>query len=244
MVSAYATAFGATGDEKFREKAVALLNRARTAFSDGPKLRLFSKDAPASIGDGRAFLYSLALQAALDVSVITSDEKWLVWSEDLATTAAELFTGSQFLKECPDEAKIIDLPVTDLVMLFNDSTAGLISLAECRLAERRRPLVPSFSELATPLPTFAMDRPILHTDLIQATLARHFRVTLVAGPGISSEMKRATERLPMRMIQRRDAKSAEEVQAGSVLVILADGETRLVSTPEALQQAVLPSAGK
>ena len=244
MVSAYATAFGATGDEKFREKAVALLNRARTAFSGGPKLRIFSKDAPASIGDGRAFLYSLALQAALDVSVITSDEKWLVWSEDLATTAAELFTGSQFLKECPDEAKIIDLPVTDLVMLFNDSTAGLISLAECRLAERRRPLVPSFSELATPLPTFAVDRPILHTDLIQATLARHFRVTLVAGPGISSEMKRATERLPMRMIQRRDAKSADEVPAGSVLVILADGETRLVSTPEALQQAVLPSAGK
>jgi hypothetical protein len=62
-------------------------------------------------------------------------------------------------------------------------------------------------------------------------------------------MKRATERLPMRMIQRRDAKSAEEVPAGSVLVILANGETRLVSTPEALQQAVLqqavlPSGGK
>lgn len=249
MVSVYAAAFGATGDDKFREKAVTLLDRARTAFSDGPKLRLFSKDAPASIGAGRAFLYGLALQAALDVSVITSDEKWLVWSEDLATTAAELFTGSQFLKECPDEAKIIDLPVTDLMMLFDDSTAGLISLAECRLAERKRPLVQSFSELATPLPTYAVDRPILHTDLLQATLARHFRVTLVAGSGISSVMKRATERLPMRMIQRRDAKSAEEVPAGSVLVILANGETRLVSTPEALQQAVLqqavlPSGGK
>lgn len=244
MVSVYAVAFGATGDEKFREKAVALLGHARTAFSVGPKLRLFSRDAPAPIGAGRAFLYGLALQAALDVSVITSDEKWLVWSEDIATTAAELFTGSSFLKECPDEAKIIDLPVTDLVMLFDDSTAGLISLAECRLAERKRPLVESFSELATPLPTYAVDRPILHTDLLQATLARHFRVTIVAGPGISSEMKLATERLSMRMIQRRDAKSADEVPAGSVLVILADGETRLVSTPEALQQAVLPSGGK
>lgn len=244
MVSAYAAAFGATGDDKFREKAVTLLDHARAAFSDGPKLRLFSKDAPASIGAGRAFLYGLALQAALDVSVITSDEKWLVWSEDLATTAAELFTDSQFLKECPDEAKIIDLPVTDLVMLFDDSTVGLISLAECRLAERKRPLVRSFSALATPLPTYSMDRPILHTDLLQATLARHFRVILVAGPGISPEMKLATERLPMRMIQRRDAKSADEVATGSVLVLLPDGESRLVSTPEALQQAVLPSGGK
>ncbi len=244
MVSVYAAAFGATGDGKFREKAVALLNNARTAFGDGPKLRIFTKDAPASIGGGRAFLYGLALQAALDVSVITSDDKWLVWSEDLATTAAELFTDSEFLKECPDEAKIMDLPVTDLVMLFDDSTAGLISFAECRLAERNRPLVPSFSDLATPLPTYAVDRPILHTDLLQATLARHFRVTIVAGSEISSEMKLVTERLPMRMFQRRAAKSQDEVPVGSVLVILADGETRLVSTPEALQQAVLPSGGK
>ena len=242
MVSAYAAAFGASGDEKFREQAVALLHQARTAFSDGPKLRLFSKDAPASVGEGRAFLYGLALQAALDVSVITSDQTWLAWSEDLATTAAELFTGSDFLKECPDAAKIIDLPVTDLVMLFDDSTAGLISLSECRLAERKRPLLRSFSMLATPLPTYAVDRPILHTDLLEATLARYYRVTIVAGSGISSEMKRATERLPLRMFQRRDAKSDHEVPAGSVMVIFANGKSQRVSTPDALQQAVLPTA--
>jgi hypothetical protein len=69
-------------------------------------------------------------------------------------------------------------------------------------------------------------------------------VTLVTGSGISSEMKLATERLSMRMFQRRAAVSADEVPAGSVLVILANGETRLVSTPDALQQAVLPSGGK
>ena len=244
MVSAYAAAFGATGENKFREKAITLLASAQVAFSDGPKLRISSKGAPASIGDGRAFLYGLATQAALDVSVITSDEKSLVWPEDLVTTAAELFTGSQVLEECPDAAKIIDLPVTDLAMLFDDSTVGLLSLAECRLAERTRPMVASLGELVAPLPTYAVDRPILYTDLLQATLARHFRVTLVAGSGISSEMKLATEQLPMRMFQRRAAKSADEVPAGSVLVILAGGETRVVSTPEALQLAVLPPEGK
>jgi uncharacterized protein YyaL (SSP411 family) len=244
MISACTAAFSVTGDEKFREKAVALLDKARTAFSDGPRLRMFSKDAPKSVGEGRAFLYGLALQAALDVSAITSDDKWLIWSEDLATTAAELFTDSEFLKECPDDAKIIDLPVTDLVMLFDDSTAGLISFAECRLADRERPLVASFSDLATPMPTYAVDRPILHTDLLQATIAREFKVTVVAGTGISPELKLAVERLPVRMVQRRSAKPGDEIPPGAVMVIFANGGKHSVSTPAALQEVLLPQPGK
>lgn len=244
MVSAHAAAFGVTGDEKHRKAAADLLDKAMTAFANGPGLRLFSRDAPASLGEGRAFLYGLALQAALDLSDITSDEKWLSWSEDLATTAAERFTATDFLKECPDDAKIIDLPVTDLVMLFDDSTAGLVSFAECRLAQRGRPLVANFSELATPLPVYAVDRPILHTDLMQATLARHLPVTIVIGQGISPELKLAAERLPMRMFQRRPAKPGDEVPPGSVMVIIGDGGPLVISTAQALQEALLPSPGK
>ena len=244
MVSAYAAVFGVTGQVEFRDKAVALLDKSQTAFSDGPRLRLFSQASPSSVGAGRAFLYGLALQATLDVSAITSDEKFLTWSEDLATTAAELFTDSEFLKECPDEAKIIDLPMTDLVMLFDDSTAGLISFAECRLADRKRPLVPTFSALATPLPTYAVDRPILHTDLLQATLAREFKVTVVSGEGISPELKLATERLPLRMVQRRVAKSEDQIPAGSAMIRFQGGRQVIVSTPAALAEAFLPSSQK
>ncbi len=244
MVSAYAAAFGATGDAAFRDKAVALLKKARNSFSTGPKLRLFAEEAPKSVSEGRAFLYGLALQAALDVAVISADEVPLAWSEDLATTAAEQFTDAEFLKECPDDAKIIDLPITDLVMLFDDSTAGLISFAECRLAEQGRPLVRTFSELATPLPTYSVDRPILHTDLLQATLARQFKVTVVAGADLSPEMKLAIERLPMRMVQRRPAKSEDQIPSGSVKIITANNENRIVSSPEGLQEALLPSFKK
>jgi uncharacterized protein YyaL (SSP411 family) len=244
MVSAYAAAFGVTGDDRFREKAVDLLTKSREAFSDGPKLRMFSKAAPASVGAGRAFLYALALQAALDVSAITSNEQWLLWSEDLATVGAELFTETQFLKECPDDAKVIDLPITDLVMLFDDSTAGLLSFAETRLAVRGRPLVESFSSLATPFPVYAVDRPILHTDLVQATLARILEVKIVTGPGISPELKKAVEMLPVRMIQRVVAKPGDEVPSGSVMVVNASGRKRVVTTPEALREAVLPSVEK
>ncbi len=241
MVSAYAAAFAVTGDREYREKALGLLEKCRVAFTEGPRLRQFSKPAPVTYGEGRAFLYGLALQAALDVNVITSDEKWLGWADDLASTAAELFTGSDYLKECPDDAKIIDLPISDTVMMFDDSTKGLLSFAECRLAEGDRPLVAGLAGLVVPLAASSADRPVLYTDLLQATLAREYKVTLAAGAGLSPEMLLATQRLPLRMIQRRNAKPVDLIPVGMVKLIFASGETRMISTPAALQEAVLPS---
>ncbi len=240
MVSAYATAFSATGDEQYRQKAIALMAKCSEAFRVGPKLRVYTQTVPDSIGAGRAFLYGLALQAALDLSVIHPEKRWTDWSEDLATTSAELFTDENFLKECPDNAKIINLPITDLLMIFSESTAGLFSQAECRLAERGRPLVESFSKLATPLPYYIMQQPLLHTDLLLGTLAREFKVTIVSGANLSPELERATQLLPLRMFQYRPADSKDKVPNGSVMVILGNGQSRVVSTPEALYQAVSP----
>jgi uncharacterized protein YyaL (SSP411 family) len=240
MVSAYATAFSLTGDEAFRTKAVALLQRCKERFAAGARLRVFPQEAPASIGAARAFLYALALQAVLDVAAITSDEQWLLWAEDLATTAAELFTSNQFLKECPDDARLIDLPVTDLVMLFDDSTAGLVSMAESRLADLGRPLVQVFSELATPLPTYTLDRPILHTDLLLATVARHYKVAVLLAPDAPAELQAAAQRLQPRIIHRRIA-AADQVPPASAKVVLPDGTSIVVDSPSALATAILPA---
>ena len=243
MVSAYAAAYCATGDEAYRDKATSLLKKAREVFAVGPRLRLFAEDAPASLGAGRAFLYALAMQAVLDVAAITSDDQWLVWSEDLATTSAELFTGNDFLKECPDDARLFDVQVTDLVMLFDDSTAGLVSQAEYRLAELGRPLVESFSKLATPLPTYTVERPVIHTDLLIATVARHFPVVVVQGADLPPGLREACERLPMRMFQRRDAREGENVPAGTVKVLIGGAEAGgNITTPAALEEALLPQA--
>lgn len=241
MVSAYAAAFHATGDEAYREKAVRVLHSAREHFTDGRFLRAFATKTPTTLGTGRNFLYALTLQAALDVSAITSDESWLIWAEDLATTAAELFTGEKLLKECPDASNLIDLPVSDLVMLFDDSTAGLISMAECRLAELGRPLVRSFSELATPLPIYARERPVLHTDLFQAALARHYGITVVHPADLTPEWKLAIERLPPRAIHRRKARTGEIIASGTVeLHFGPDGRKLSLTSPDALAPAILP----
>lgn len=239
MASAYAFAFGATGDPALREKAVDLLDRCRQTFYQAPRLRVVPMDLPAPIADGRAFHYALALQAAIDVATISSDERWLLWAEDLATVAAEKFTGSGFLKECADEAKIIDLPISDQVMLFGDSTAGLVSFVECRLAEGKRPLVKSFSSLAIPLPMVSIDRPILHTDLIQAALARTHPVLLVLGDDLPSDLLLAAERIQPRMVQRRPATESDGVPAGAIKVLLPGGGERVVTDGDELIPTVL-----
>jgi uncharacterized protein YyaL (SSP411 family) len=241
MVSAYAAAYCATGDVTFRERAVKLLTNARQTFSDGANLWLYTTKTPPSIAAGRAFLYALALQASLDVADVTEDETWLRWADDLATTAAERFTATDFLKECPDNAEIIELPITDVVMLFDESSAGLISAAEGRLAARGRPLVASFSRLATPLPLFAVDRPILYTDLIQATLVRHHAPLVVLGKELPEALKTAVTRLPLRLVKRRSATAADEVPAGAIKIKLADGTAQTVTTPEVLEKLLLPS---
>ena len=177
----------------------------------------------------------------LDVSSITSDETWLDWCENLATTAAELFTDAEYLKECPDEAKIIDLPITDLVMLFEDSTAGLFSSAELRLKERQRPLVSTFSTLSTPLPSFSSERPTIHTDLLLATLARENKITVIVDAAVSPELRFSVERLPLKLIQRRAANASDKVPPASIKIIIGKNEPIIVSTPEALKAATTPS---
>jgi uncharacterized protein YyaL (SSP411 family) len=242
MVSAFAAAYTATGDETWRTKAVELLGNARKGFSDGRGLRKYDREGPPSIVAGRAFLYALALQAILDVHDIQPDEALLAWADDLATTAAERFTAEDFLKECPDEANLIQLPITDLAMLFDDSTAGLLSAVESRMAALGRPLVVSFSRLATPLPVFAANRPVLHTDLLQATLVRHHGVTAISGKNLPAELTEALSRLPIRTVLRSPGTADNAPPDGSVRLISAGVPLGDFTSAADLRAALLPSA--
>ena len=242
VVSALAAVYTATGDPAYRDKAVKLLNLARKTFTDGANLWMYATKTPQSISAARAFLFALALQASLDVSDITEDEIWLRWAEDLATTAAERFTATDFLKECADDAKVIDLPITDVTMLFDDSTAGLVSAAEGRLAARGRPLLESFTRFATPLPLIAVNRPVLHTDLIEATLVRHHAPLMVMGKNLPAALQTAVTRLPLRLVNRRVATAADQVPDGTVKISQPDGTSEQITSAEVLQKVLLPSA--
>jgi uncharacterized protein YyaL (SSP411 family) len=219
MVSAFAHAYAVTGDDAYRKKAVDTLNRVRETYWNKASFRLFEMETPAVIGEGRAFHYALAMLAAGDVYAITLDEAWLQWCEDMATISAERFSGIGFLRESSEASSLMDLPITDSAMLFDESTAGLVSMAEVRLSAGKRPMLKSFSDLAVPLPVSAVDQPILHTDILSSTLARSRAITVLIGRGMSEATRDVLTRLPPRLVQRRMALPEDAVEEGSVRIL-------------------------
>jgi uncharacterized protein YyaL (SSP411 family) len=209
MVSAYATAYRVTGETAYRDLAAETLGKAKIHFADGTKLRTYAGDFPESLTGGRAFLYAVAIQAAIDLEAVTLNGASLLWAGDLATTVAELFAAEYHFRECPASADLIGLPVSDLAMLFDDSTMGLLSMSETRLAALGIPLFPSLKVMHEALPVTALSAPILHTDLIQSTLIREFGVTYLLGKNAPEEMRQALARSPLKGVNRRAAKPTD-----------------------------------
>ncbi len=203
MVSAYATAYSITGEEDFREKAIVTLGKAKAHFSDGYGLVLYKGENTASnLVEGRAFLYGLALQASLDVAAITLDEEWLLWADDLATTTAEFFGTENCILERAKNVGLIDLPISDVAMLFDESTAGLLSMSGARLSALGRPLLDVLETQVVKLPMAAINSPILHTDVIQATLVREYGIAYIYGSEISEKSKTALSQKPLKGVNR------------------------------------------
>ena len=241
MVSAYASAFTATGDETWRNKAADLLSRSREAFSHGARLHTFTGESPATISDARAFTYAIAIHALLDVVDITGNESWLDWCDDLATVMIENFIDSDLLLEASQDANVIDLPITDYTMLFEESSLGLINLAEARLAAKGRPLVRQLRQLAGSLPIGAVDFPVQYTDITLSFLTRQYPVTIVYNSETSDELMEHISRLPTRMFHRRTASADQEPPPGACLVIRGTDTPVTVTNSADLANAALPN---
>jgi uncharacterized protein YyaL (SSP411 family) len=236
MVSAYAALFTATGDPAWQEKAVALAKRSRQAFSAGVLLVEQSPASPAAVGDARAFTYALAIQAALDLAEVTLDEAWRIWAGDLASTVAEQFSDDDGrLREARPATTPLHLPIEDRVMLFDDSTAGLMRMNLARLAALGQPPPPAIARWTESLPDLA-SYPVVFTDsLLAASFARsRLLVELPADP--SPAWREAACRLPLDRVARRIGKGS------AALVRQPDGTEIQVDSPDALARSVLPAA--
>ena len=237
MISLYAAAYAATGEPAWRKKAIETLQIARETFSRGPSLQNYPGLTDMDNG-GRAFLYGLALQAALDVADITLDPNLISWSEDLASTAGERFMIGDSLYETAKGQSLIDLPLTDRSMLFDDSTVGLLATAHVRLAQLGRSTPKVFSLAVSPFPAAISAQPILHTDQLTAALIQDCGPVVILSLSASPELKEAVSRLPLRVVSRRMAVESDAVSALSVKIVFKDGRTMTVSDGTALQTAL------
>ncbi|MFD0895277.1 DUF255 domain-containing protein [Luteolibacter ambystomatis] len=237
MVSAYAAAFSLTGDPVWKKKAVETFDRACGTFGRDSELRLFpGKDD--IVGEGRAFLYGVAIQAGLDVAEITLDPAPVDWSEKTATTAGKFLEGAN-LREVVPAAALVDVPVADRTMIYDDSSAGLLAGAEARLSRLGRKLPEAYATAVVPLPKDAVDSPIVHADLLQAFLMRQYAPVVLVAPDAAPALKEAVCRLPLRMALRRMAAVSDEVPAGQVKILFPDGTSKAASTPDMLGAVIL-----
>ena len=239
VVSAYASAYGVTGKAEFLQKAVVTLNQAKVQFSRGAELIAYESGVDPYVNGGRAFLYGLALQATLDVAAITLDEAWLLWADDLATTVAERFVEKKFIREVGRYRGSLDLPISDAVMIFDESSVGLLSKSCSRLLALGRPVLDDLGKHLERLPMVALKLPNSYSDVIQAALVRAYGTTYLCGPGISKNTRDQLVRLPLRGINRGVAREnqnpADDVPAGQVLRIQQGKKSELVkdvSAPE------------
>ncbi|MGJ8644743.1 MAG: DUF255 domain-containing protein [Luteolibacter sp.] len=236
MVSAFATAYRITGDEKFKGRAEELLEKAKEAFGDRRRLRLYSVDAPESIVDGRAFLYALAIQASLDVYAITLDENWKYWAADLGSTASELFAVDGYIQESSSDVDLSGLPVSNNTMVFEESSAGLFAMAVQRLSFLDIPVPQALKNAVSSYPVGVSSSPILHADLGEAGLLEGYGKKYLIGENVSGELKDAILRLPLKGAPR--TLSSEEPD--KVRVVDADGNITEIKEIGDIQVPSLP----
>ncbi|MDB6077932.1 MAG: hypothetical protein JWO82_1679, partial [Akkermansiaceae bacterium] len=229
MVSAYAALYTATGDETWRAKALELASKCRAAFNQGALLvEQKSPDAEPAC-TARAFTYALAIQACLDLAEVTLDESWRVWAGDLATTVGERFIDEKgHLVEAPADITPIKLPVEDRVMIFDDSTAGIMRMNLARLQALGQEPPPALAPWLLTLPDY-QSLPIVYTDSILAASFGLSRVIVDLPQNASPEWKQVASRLPLDRISRR-------IGTGSTPKLrFANGSSKDIASPEVLK---------
>ena len=236
MVSAYAALYTATDDASWKSKAVELAKKCRENFAKGDLLIEQNPPLPLSVCDARAFSYALAIQAALDLAEITLDDNWRIWAGDLATITAENFvTDEGMLLEARPETTLLKLPIEDRIMLFDDSTAGIMRMNLARLDALGQSPPPTIAPWLTSLPPIR-NFPVVFTDSILATSFASSRIIIDLPENASSEWREAVSNLPLDRIARRIGNGE------NVTVTEADGSTSTLTEPSELQKFV-SSAG-
>ncbi len=244
MISAYATAYRITGQDSYRDLAAETLLKAKEHFAKGPRLRIYPGDGPDSLYAARAFVYAVAIQAALDVEAVTLKGEWLLWAGDLFSTVSEEFSSENYIKECSSSGDLTGLPITDSAMLFDESTLGLLAMSQSRLEALDIPLAPDLKKKLNAFPITAIRFPIVHGDLLQAELIRSYAVTFIFGKDTPDTVKEALARSPLKDVNRRLALASDPPhlipKSGEAIRIAPDGGVSPVRSASDVRVTSLP----
>lgn len=241
IAGAYIDLFIATGDDAYRQKAIALMDRVIEVFDRDGELRMFDLSAAPCLNEARAYHYTIVVSRMRELASITGDLTWLDRADKMMQRLDELFAGDLFLLECSSESDLIDLPIEDRVMLFGYSTLGVLADTSLGMSYQGRDSSERITSLTNLLPVKAVENPIAYTDWLKAAMNRNFPVRVVAGEGCSDEMLAALLKMPVNEVFVSKAVADGQVPQGHVKVFFrGDGEL-VTDQPSVLREAVLLS---
>jgi uncharacterized protein YyaL (SSP411 family) len=217
MVSCYAALYTATEDSSYLEKAIKLGKASREHFLKNRFLNERPDAEPEGSSDGRAFSYAVAVQAGLDLGAVTLEDEWYSWAQDLTTLLSEHFVTEQGrLMEVREVSKVVNIDYEDRMMVFDDSTAGLVRLNLQRLRAIGFQTPPALSPWLVSMPDL-QKFPIVFTDSLIA-ISHEWNHTLVQiGPDAPEEVTNAVRTLPLQLFARR------RMDSGGVKITFNDG---------------------
>ncbi len=241
MVSVYAHLHAASGDPTFLDKAVKLAGTARESFSDSRFLNERPGGGPDSISDARAFTYVVAANASLDLAAVTLDDSWNLWAQDLLTLLGEHFIGDDGrLTEVRSAVEVIDLDLEDRLMVFDDSTAGLVRLAVSRLESLGYPVPPALHPWRDSVPLGAGNMPVIITDSLLAISRDLSRHSLRVGPQAEAALVDRVRRLPVYRFDRR----RDEALGATIEMTRPDDSRVRLESVDAIRELGAPAAIK
>ena len=137
------------------------------------------------------------------------------------------------LRVAREESSLLRLPVENRVMLFDDSTAGLMRMNLTRLEALGQTPPPALAPWLKSLPPFTA-APVIFTDSILAASFARSRIIIHLPENASSEWKEAACRLPLDRIARRVGKFPE------LKAVDPDGRQIGLESPASLEALVRP----
>lgn len=245
LASANAALFTATGENNYRRRAIAALETLRRDYFDPTQgLRQLPNAASPTLAAGRALDYALAAQACLDVHAVTLDASFIHWAEQLVELVASRFVKDDQLHESDDAGSVIEVPLPDAVMVFEESTVGVLRSVLARLSiylPAAPPALAAAIQRELPEPS---TNPIVHTDALTGDLLRHLAPVVQLGAEFGNGSPTALEPPLLAAGPRRCSfvsanagfPTAPDLAPNQARLTVGNGEPTTFDTPAALAE--------
>jgi uncharacterized protein YyaL (SSP411 family) len=235
-VSAYAALFTASGKTDYREKALSTMASFQKVFASKKPMQYYHGSLYPSVTDARAGLIAAAIQTSLDLYDITLDQTWLDYANEWLTYLCEHYIVDNRLEESPPSCRLMNLPVVDYRMIFDQSTIGVMKQNCGRLAMTGRKVPDQIMQLCQLSFDTLNAASVTHTDYLLGLLYNDLSTMILVPADVSPALKDEIMLMPLRSIIRKSVPA----NGGKVTAIIPSQPDQVITDRDSLRRLYTP----